>query len=131
MTVRETVEESPDRLRLGGVGYALQEDLKSHIRSEIRTTVLGHMQRGGTPTAFDRNLATIFGAYAGQMVAEVTFGRMVVLRDNRLGSVAFEEVANRTRTVPADHPLLMAGLSVGTSFGMKDMPYHLDTSVVD
>jgi ATP-dependent phosphofructokinase / diphosphate-dependent phosphofructokinase len=131
MVVRETINESTDRLRLGGVGYALQEELKHHVRSEIRTTVLGHMQRGGTPTAFDRNLATIFGAYAAQMVAEGTFGRMVVLKDNRLGSIQFEDVADRTRTVPSDHPLVMAGLSVGTSFGVPDLAYHLDTSVVD
>jgi ATP-dependent phosphofructokinase / diphosphate-dependent phosphofructokinase len=131
MTVREEIEESTDRLRLGGVGYALQEELKQHVRSEIRTTVLGHMQRGGTPTALDRNLATVFGAYAGQMVAEGIFGRMVVLHNNRLSSVSFEDVANKTRTVPLNHPLVMAGLSVGTSFGIKDMKYHLDCSVVD
>lgn len=121
LTVRETVAESTDQVRLGGVGYALQEELKKRIRSEVRTTVLGHMQRGGTPTSYDRNLATVFGSYAAKLVAEGVHGRMVALQDNQLTSVPFEEVANRTRTVPRGHPMLIAGRSVGTSFGVADL----------
>lgn len=121
MVVRETVAESTDQIRLGGVGYALQEELKKRIRSEVRTTVLGHMQRGGTPTAYDRNLATMFGSYAAKLVSQGIHGRMVALQQNSLTSVPFEDVANRTRTVPRDHPMLLAGRSVGTSFGVESI----------
>lgn len=121
MVVRETVAESTDRIRLGGVGYELQEQLKRRIRSEVRTTVLGHMQRGGTPTPFDRNLATVLGSYAAKLVARGEHGRMVALQNNKLTSVPFADVANRTRTVPSNHRMLAAARSVGTSFGVRDL----------
>ncbi len=121
LTVRETIAESTDQIRLGGVGYALQEELKKRVRSEVRTTVLGHMQRGGTPTSFDRNLATVFGSYAAKLVAQGEHGRMVTLHGSGLSSVPFSAVANKTRTVPRDHPVLIAGRSVGTSFGVSNL----------
>ncbi len=129
LTVRETVQESHDKIRLGGVGYALQDELRKHVRSELRTTVLGHMQRGGTPTAFDRNLATLFGTYAAQLVASGDFGRMVALQDNRLTSIPFSEVANRTRTVPLNNSMFIAASAVGTSFGAKDIAHTFEDEV--
>lgn len=125
LTVQQHVEESTDTVRLGGVGKVLERELAERVSSEVRTTILGHMQRGGTPTAYDRNLATVFGTYAASMVAEGTFGRMVALQDNRLTSVPFEEVANKTRTVPVDNPMLAAALAVGTSFGMRDFELRM------
>ncbi len=121
MSVTQTIADSPDPIRLGGVAKALEHDLKDLIRSEIRTSILGHMQRGGTPTAYDRNLATAFGAYAAAMVADGYFGRMVALQENRLRSVPLNEVAGKTRTVPMDAPVLTAAVSVGTSFGVPDL----------
>ena len=128
MTVRKRIEESPDPLRLGGVGTRLEQDLQEHVRSEIRTTTLGHVQRGGTPTAYDRNLATAFGSYAAAMVADGNFGQMVALQGSRLTSVPFSEVANQNRQVPRDAPLLTAGLAVGTSFGVKDLDQRFEGS---
>lgn len=128
MVVQQTVEESTDPIRLGGVGKVLERGLKERVTSEVRTTILGHMQRGGTPTAYDRNLATAFGAYAASMVAEGNFGRMVALQENRLTSVPFDEVANKTRTVPEDNPMLAAALAVGTSFGVRDLDYRMTGS---
>jgi len=122
--VRETIADSPDPIRLGGIGRMLELQLKDYVRSEIRTTILGHMQRGGTPTAFDRILATSFGSYAAAMIADGQFGRMVALLQNRLTSVALEEVAGKTRTVPADAPVLAAAVSVGTSFGVRDLAHR-------
>src|SRR5690606_14033973 len=90
--------------RLGGIGHILEDQLRGRIRSQLRTSILGHIQRGGTPTAFDRNLATAFGAYAAAMIVEGQSGRMVTLRDNDLGSIALGDVANKTRTVPLDAP---------------------------
>lgn len=125
LTVQQHVEESTDTVRLGGVGKVLERELAERVSSEVRTTILGHMQRGGTPTAYDRNLATVFGTYAASMVAEGAFGRMVALQGNRLTSVPFEEVANKTRTVPVDNPMLAAALAVGTSFGMRDFELRM------
>jgi 6-phosphofructokinase 1 len=121
MAVDRVVADSPDPVRLGGIGNVLANQLREHIRSEVRTSVLGHIQRGGTPTAYDRNLATAFGSYAAAMVADGNFGRMVALHDNRLTSVELSVVANRIRTVPPDSPMIAAALSVGTSFGVPDI----------
>jgi phosphofructokinase-like protein len=120
MAVRQRIEESPDPIRLGGIGKVLEHQLSDLVRSEVRTSILGHIQRGGTPTAYDRTLATAFGSYAARMVAEGQFGCMVALQRNEFTSVAFSEVANKTRTVPPDAPMLAAALAVGTSFGTKE-----------
>ena len=98
----------------------LENQLAAHLRSEIRTTILGHIQRGGTPTPFDRNLATAFGAYAAAMVAAGEFGKMVALQNNRLTSVSLEEVAGKVRTIPRDSSMLATAMAVGTSFGVSD-----------
>lgn len=121
MIVRERIENSPDPLRLGGVANWLKAELSTRINSEIRTVVLGHIQRGGSPTPFDRVLATSFGTVAAALVAQKKFGRMVALQDNFLTSVALEEVANQTRTVPPDAMSVLAAASVGTSFGVPNM----------
>lgn len=121
MVVRENIKESPDPVRLGGISKVLEEELKRHLRSEIRTTILGHMQRGGTPNAYDRNLATAFGAYAAELVAQKQFGRMVALQNSHLASIAFTEIAGKTRTVPPNAPMVASALAVGTSFGARDL----------
>ena len=127
LAIREVVEGSPDPIRLGGSANVLAEALKARIRSEVRTTVLGHMQRGGTPTAFDRNLATAFGSYAAALAAARDVGCMVALQDNRLTSVRLSDVAGKTRTVPTDAPMLAAALSVGTSFGVTGLDVRFGT----
>lgn len=135
MTVRETIEESPDEIRLGGVGNAVRRELEPMLDSEIRTTVLGHIQRGGTPTAFDRNLATNFGAYAASLVTRGESNRMVALQDNAITHVALEKVADTNRKVPLDSMSVKAALAVGTSFGdpemeagLSDLPDHVPLS---
>ncbi len=120
MVVRELIEDSPDPIRLGGIGNVLENQLEVHLRSEIRTTILGHTQRGGTPTPFDRNLATAFGAYAAAMVAAGEYGRMVALQQNRLTTVALEEIAGKVRTIPKDAAMLITAMAVGTSFGVSN-----------
>ncbi len=121
LVVRQEIADSPDPIRLGGIGHVLENALRTHVRSEIRTTILGHMQRGGSPNAYDRNLATAFGSYAASMIAQGQYGRMVALNGGRLTSVAFADVAGKTRTVPPDAPMMAAALSVGTSFGARDI----------
>ena len=119
MTVRETIDDSPDPIRLGGVGNVIQAQLKGRIDSEIRTTILGHVQRGGTPTPADRILATQYGAHAAELIRRGEFGRMVARQDGKLTSVPLSEVANMVKTVPLDSPLIKACHAVGMSFGAR------------
>jgi ATP-dependent phosphofructokinase / diphosphate-dependent phosphofructokinase len=125
LAIRQVVEESTDPIRLGGAGHVLERQLQPLVNSEVRTAVLGHIQRGGTPTPFDRTLATAFGSYAAAMISDGVCGRMVALQYNRLTSVPLEEVANKTRTIPPDSPVIAAALAVGTSFGVPAQAFRL------
>ena len=119
--VKKVVEDSPDPIRLGGVGQVLAQQISDRVNSEVRTTVLGHMQRGGTPTPFDRTLSTSFGAHAARLVANEQFGVMVALQESRFTHIPLENVANRTRQVSRDDDLIFAGRAVGTSFGVPEL----------
>ncbi len=119
--VKERIEERADPIRLGGIGRALAEKLKNRLDSEVRKTILGHMQRGGSPTAYDRNLSTAFGSRASALVAEGTFGVMVALQDGDITHVPLAAVADKTRTVPSNCSLVASALDVGTSFGVRDL----------
>jgi 6-phosphofructokinase 1 len=119
LTVSATIPDSPDPIRLGGVGHALQHVLQPLVQSEVRTTLLGHTQRGGQPTAFDRVLATRFGYHAAQLVVARQYGRMVALQGDTCVSVSLDEVAGVTRLVPLDHPMLQAARGIGISVGLS------------
>jgi 6-phosphofructokinase 1 len=101
----------------GRVSTSVAKAISRRIGMETRVTVLGHLQRGGIPTPYDRVLATRFGVFAAEMLAEGTYNRMVALRGSEVTSVPLEEVAGRTRVVPLDHPLIRAARRVGTNFG--------------
>lgn len=116
-TVRERIEHSPDPVRLGGVGHVLRERLQPHLKSEVRTTVLGHIQRGGDPTPFDRVLATRFGHEAAQLVMQGQFGRMVTLLQGAIGNVDISSVANTQRKIPLEHELLKTARDIGICLG--------------
>ncbi|MCK6420165.1 MAG: ATP-dependent 6-phosphofructokinase [Aquabacterium sp.] len=117
LTVRATLADSPDPLRLGGVGAWLAAQLQPRLDTEVRATLLGHVQRGGSPTPYDRVLATRFGVHAAQLVRAGEFGRMVVLRGEDCASVPIAEIAGRSRAVPDDHPLLLAAQGLGIMLG--------------
>jgi 6-phosphofructokinase 1 len=117
LTVARRLADSPDPIRLGGVGEALRAALEPVLQSEVRATLLGHVQRGGTPTAFDRVLATRFGDAAADLVLGGGFGQMVALQANRCVPVPLEQVAGRTRTVAVDHDLLRAARRMGICLG--------------
>jgi phosphofructokinase-like protein len=117
LTVRERIADSPDPLRLGGVGALLQHLLAPHVDCEVRATLLGHVQRGGSPTPFDRVLATRFGYHAAQLVRKGDFGRMVTLQGDTISSAAISDVAGKNRTVPADHTLLSTARGIGVMLG--------------
>ena len=117
MVVRKVVEGSQDPIRLGGVGYKIADAIENRMDIETRVTVLGHLQRGGTPTAFDRWLATRFGVKAVQLLKEGEFGRMVSLRGTKVESVPIKEAVKNLRLVDPKGEEVRVALSTGVSFG--------------
>jgi phosphofructokinase-like protein len=86
-------------------------------KHEVRVTVLGHLQRGGSPSPFDRLLSTRLGVAAVDLVAQKQFGRMVCLRGNQISSCTLDEAVGRMKTVPPDSDIVQAARAVGTCFG--------------
>ena len=107
----------PEPVRLGGVGQVLAGQLQEQTGIESRTTVLGYIQRSGTPTAADRVLATQFGYRAVELLISGRCNRMVVLRHGRLDDIDLEEATCGQRLVPPDDPLIEAARAVRTCFG--------------
>jgi len=99
-------------VRLGGVGQRLAEEIEARTGKEARVVVLGHIQRGGTPTAFDRVLATRFGLHAIDAVHERDWGVMVALRGTDIVRVPLAEATRELKTVP-DHRLAEAEVFFG------------------
>jgi len=118
MVVDQVNPLSTERIRLGGISRQLAHHLEAKSHIETRSVILGHVVRGGTPTAFDRNLATLFGVKAMDLVLKGQFNRMVALKGDSMGSVPLSQVGGRTRKVPLDHELIHAARSVGVSFGV-------------
>jgi 6-phosphofructokinase 1 len=116
-TVEQHIEGRPEPVRLGGVAHALREALQPRLNTEVRATVLGHVQRGGAPSAFDRVLATRFGDEAALRVQQRRFGEMVALRDGAFVGVPLAGVAGRARKVPDDHALLRCAERIGICLG--------------
>lgn len=111
-------EKGSEHLRLGGVAYQLSKQLKdAGCKAEIRETVLGHIQRGGTPTAFDRVLASLFGVKAMELVIHGEFGKMVALKNNTITYVSLEEATREYNFVNKDSYLIKAAKGLGISFG--------------
>jgi phosphofructokinase-like protein len=108
---------SPDPIRLGGIGQFVAKELEKRTGAETRTTVLGHIQRGGPPIAADRILGTNFGYHALETLMRGGVGRMVVRENNLFTDVDLLFAAGKQRLVPANHPLIAAARGIGTSFG--------------
>ncbi len=89
-------------VRLGGIGQILGEEIEKRTGFETRVTVLGHIQRGGSPTAFDRVLGTRYGVKAMELVIERKFGRMASLQGNKIVSVPLEKAVGTVKTVPLE-----------------------------
>lgn len=95
----------------------IAEEIEYETGFETRETVLGYIQRGGSPTAFDRNLATRMGGHATELAAAGMFGRMVSLRGDEITSVPLGEVAGKLKVVTEDHDLIIQGKRMGVCFG--------------
>src|SRR6478672_7186576 len=103
--------------RLGGIGAQVCEALHGETGKETRSVVLGHLQRGGAPTSFDRILATRFGGKAVELVTRGEFGTMVAYAPPDIVALRLEAIVGKTKTVPLDHDLLLTAKALGVSFG--------------
>ena len=103
--------------RLGGAGMRCANQLGDRTGKETRHVVLGHLQRGGSPTAFDRTLATRFGGKAVELLLHRQFGKMVANHPPDLVPIPLGEVVGTTKTVPLDYDLLLTARALGVSFG--------------
>ena len=115
VVVGEGIATDPERKKRAGE-YIAQE-IEYETGFETRETVLGYIQRGGTPTSFDRNLATRMGGHATELVATGQFGRMVSLQGDTIASVPLEEVGGKLKLVPENHDLIVEGRKMGICFG--------------
>ncbi len=117
MVVSKTVADSPDPVRLGGVGKMVSDEIAKRTGLESRAVNLGHVIRGGTPTPFDRCLATMLGHEAMEYLMQGRKGELVVYREGYVSRVPLTEVAGKIKTVPLDHCLVRSARAVGTCFG--------------
>ncbi|MCC6951030.1 MAG: 6-phosphofructokinase [Phycisphaerales bacterium] len=108
---------SPDPIRLGGIGKWLADTIEESTGVESRYVVLGHVQRGGTPVAADRVLATMLGNHAMKLLREGKVGRMVAVQNGVLTDIDLTEPAGKQRLVTPAEPLIDAARAVGTCFG--------------
>lgn len=107
-----------ENVRLGGVAARLIHDLKlAGLETDMRETVLGHLQRGGTPVAYDRVLATQFGAKAFEMVLNEEYGKMVAYRHPNIVTVSFQEAISHYNFVDPDSHLVKAARGIGICMG--------------
>jgi phosphofructokinase-like protein len=117
MMVVEKATEGYATDRLGGIGNWVAHEIHAATGIETRCTVLGHLQRGGSPTTFDRILGTQFGVAGVDLVAQEKFGWMVCLKDGEISSVPIEEAVGKLKTVPVDGQLVKAAEMLGISMG--------------
>ncbi len=115
--VNRIVRGSTDPLRLGGVGEVLGRQIESKTGIETRVSVLGHIQRGGSPIPEDRNLGTLLGHQAVELIRQKKFGYMAALRSGNITSYPIKDAIRARKLVPRNHPLIIAARKVGTSFG--------------
>ncbi len=117
VVIQRRVADGSEPIRLGGIGYKLCTDIEDATGIESRAVILGHLQRGGSPTPFDRVLATRFGCEATRLAMDGASGMMVGLRGTELKAVPIAEVSDKQRVVDPNHDLVKTARSVGTCMG--------------
>ncbi len=125
--VYASVDPTTGWKRLGGISYDLAPKLQEKTGLEVRVTVLGHIQRGGTPSAEDRILATRFGSAALELAMAGRFGHMVALRGDRVVPVPIEAAINRLKKVDPEGEEVRAARCLGVVFGDEDPDEVLDS----
>lgn len=117
VVVNKLVNDSPDPVRLGGVGNKIAEEIEKITGIESRVTVLGHLQRGGAPVPYDRILSTRYGVHAVELINQEKFGMMVSLKGNSITEVPIEEAVGTLKTVDPKGELVNIAKSLGVGFG--------------
>lgn len=117
VVVQRIVKDSSEPVRLGGIGFVLGEQLEKVTDLETRTVVMGHLQRGGAPTPFDRILGSQLGTKTIDLINNKEFGNMVGVKGSYFAKVSLELVAKGARLVPSNHTLIKSARSLGTCFG--------------
>lgn len=103
--------------RLGGIGEQVAREIRERTETAVRTMVLGYLQRGGSPSAFDRLLASRFGVMAVHLIAEGKLGHMVALRGDDIVSVSIEEAISKQKLVPVESDLIDTALALDICLG--------------
>jgi ATP-dependent phosphofructokinase / diphosphate-dependent phosphofructokinase len=117
VVISKIVEDSPDPIRLGGIANKLASDLEKLIKeNEVRSTVLGHIQRGGNTSTFDRILSTRYGVAAAEMIHEGNFGNMVCLKGDKISYESLENVIGNNKYVDPNSELVQVAKKIGISF---------------
>lgn len=114
------------QVRLGGAGNVIAAELGQRLQSETRSTLLGHLQRGGVPTAFDRFLATQYGVHAVRMIGRKNFGRMVCYQPPSVGDVTIASAIGQLNKVDVNGAAVQTARGLGISFGdgpVRSRPY--------
>jgi phosphofructokinase-like protein len=117
---RQSKEERKKRKKNSAApsrGYELKEAIEEVYGMETRVTVLGHLQRGGTPSPYDRVLATRFGTAAAELLCQGKYGHMVALQGDNITPRPLKEIAGKLKLVPPDHYLIQTARRIGTCFG--------------
>lgn len=117
VVVSKVVKDSPDPVRLGGVGNKIAEEIEVLTGIETRVTVLGHLQRGGRPIPYDRILSTRLGVAAVDLIAKNEYGKMVSLQGSDIVPITLERAVEQIKTVPPDGELVRIAKDVGVGFG--------------
>jgi 6-phosphofructokinase 1 len=115
--VTSAAQEANREARLGGIGNVVAEEIGKRSGKECRCCVLGHLQRGGTPTTFDRVLCSMFGAMAVELVATGDFGKMVAFTNQKIGAVNIADAVGKLKTVPLDGGMARTARALGICLG--------------
>ena len=115
--VSKTIDDSPDPIRLGGIGNVVADQLEKLVGLESRATILGHIQRGGTPTSHDRILSTRYGAAAVELLMQGKHGVMVTLEGDKMSYASLEDVIGQNKAVDPEGELVQVAKGIGITFG--------------
>lgn len=115
--VTKNVGKSTAEVKLGGIGDFLEKYLNENTAFEARSTVLGHIQRGGSPNSFDKILSTQLGAFAGLMLKNKQFGQMAAFQNNRVVAIPMGDAVLQIKSVEPDSQIIKLAKEVGICFG--------------
>lgn len=125
MIVKATDIKRTDPIQLGGIAEHVSKMIEDNTGLETRYTVLGHLQRGGSPTPYDRILSTRFGTFAINLAMNKMFGRMVALKGAEITSVKIEDAIKEQKLVTKENSIVHAALQVGVDFGVKELDHSV------